>query len=72
MVVQLSKRDGFHAINVHKKCTQRECEQAAPEVFGLDDDGFVTVLLDDIPDALAEKAEAATRACPVAALRTGR
>jgi ferredoxin len=48
------------------------CEQAAPEVFGLDDDGFVTVLLDDIPDALAEKAEAAARACPVAALRTGR
>ncbi|MFF9780587.1 ferredoxin [Streptomyces sp. NPDC013978] len=48
------------------------CEQAAPEVFGLDDDGVVTVLLDGIPDTLAEHAEAATRACPVAALRTVR
>lgn len=46
------------------------CEQAAPEVFGLDDDGVVTVLSDEIPDELAEKAVAATRACPaVAALR---
>ncbi|MFE9645105.1 ferredoxin [Streptomyces sp. NPDC006365] len=48
------------------------CEQAAPEVFGLDDDGVVTVLLDDIPAELTDKAEAAARACPVAALRTGR
>ncbi|MEU9267123.1 ferredoxin [Streptomyces sp. NPDC048251] len=48
------------------------CEQAAPEVFGLDDDGVVTVLLDEIPDELAEKAEAATRACPVAALKAAR
>ncbi|GHE62514.1 ferredoxin [Streptomyces capitiformicae] len=46
------------------------CEQAAPEVFGLDEDGVVTVLLDDIPEALAERAEAATHPCPVAALRT--
>lgn len=48
------------------------CEQAAPEVFGLDDDGAVTVLLAEIPDDMAEKAEAATRACPVAALRIRR
>jgi ferredoxin len=45
------------------------CEQAAPELFALDDDGFVTVRLVDIPAELAAKAEAATRACPVAALR---
>lgn len=48
------------------------CEQAAPEVFGLNDDGVVTVLVAEVPDELAEKAEAATRACPVAALRIGR
>ncbi|MFD2687518.1 ferredoxin [Streptomyces phyllanthi] len=45
------------------------CEQAAPEVFGLDDDGVVTVLLPEIPAELAARTEAATRACPVAALR---
>lgn len=48
------------------------CEQAAPEVFGLDDDGVVAVLLPEVPDGLAAKAEAATRACPVAALRVRR
>lgn len=48
------------------------CEQAAPEVFGLDDDGLVTVRLARIPDELADKAEAATRACPVAALKVTR
>ncbi|WP_411152573.1 ferredoxin [Streptomyces sp. A30] len=48
------------------------CEQAAPEVFGLDDDGVVTILVAEVPDELAEKAEAASRACPVAALRIDR
>ncbi|MFC4504697.1 MULTISPECIES: ferredoxin [Streptomyces] len=48
------------------------CEQAAPDVFGLDDDGLVTVRLPRIPDELTDKAEAATRACPVAALRVVR
>lgn len=48
------------------------CEQAAPEVFGLDDDGYVSVRLPEVPDELAAKAEAATRACPVAALRVRR
>jgi ferredoxin len=45
------------------------CEQQAPEVFRLDDDGEVVVLLADVPAEYADRAEAATRACPVAALK---
>lgn len=45
------------------------CEQQAPEVFRLDDEGLVTLLIEEIPDELAARTAAATRACPVAALR---
>ena len=45
------------------------CEQQAPEVFRLDDEGTVTLLRHDIPAELAGRVEGATRACPVAALR---
>lgn len=48
------------------------CEQQAPEVFRLDDEGTVTVLRADIPPELAARVEGATRACPVAALRLTR
>ncbi|MBX4420592.1 ferredoxin, partial [Mycobacterium tuberculosis] len=41
----------------------------APEVFETDDEGMLTILMDEIPDELADKVEAATRACPVAALK---
>jgi ferredoxin len=44
------------------------CETAAPGVFELGDDGFTTVLLDPVPDALISQAEAGVRLCPVAAL----
>lgn len=45
------------------------CEQQAPEVFRLDDEGTVTLVRADIPEELAGRVEGATRACPVAALR---
>jgi ferredoxin len=45
------------------------CEQAAPELVRLDDEGEPEVLTDAVLAELARKAEAATRACPVAALR---
>ncbi len=44
------------------------CEEAAPAVFELDDDGVAHVLHDPIPDALRRHAEAGVRVCPVAAL----
>jgi ferredoxin len=45
------------------------CEQAAPELVQLDDEGEPEILTDAVPAELAGKAEAATWACPVAALR---
>lgn len=52
------------------------CEQAAPEVFGLDGDceggGAGAVLLPGTPDEQATTAETDVRACPVAALGVSR
>lgn len=45
------------------------CEQVAPEVFQLDDDGIAEVSVDSIPMELRAKASAGARVCPVAALR---
>jgi ferredoxin len=45
------------------------CEDAAPEIFHLDDDGELEILLEEIPEHLQRKAEAAVRVCPVAALK---
>ena len=47
------------------------CEQAAPEVFQLDDDGILEHHFDgrDIPVELQSGASEAVLACPVAALR---
>lgn len=45
------------------------CEELAPELYQLDDDGELVILLDPVPAELARKAEAGARLCPVAALR---
>jgi ferredoxin len=45
------------------------CEDAAPELFRLDDDGELQILAEEIPPELQRKAESAVRLCPVAALR---
>ncbi|MTD54022.1 ferredoxin [Amycolatopsis pithecellobii] len=45
------------------------CEQAAPSLLRLDDDGEVELLTDLLRPSDISSAEAATRACPVAALR---
>jgi ferredoxin len=45
------------------------CAEAAPELIRVDDEGEPEILGDAVPAALASKAEAAARACPVAALR---
>lgn len=45
------------------------CEQRAPEVFRLDDEGELSVLATEVGDDLADAVTAAARACPVAALR---
>jgi ferredoxin len=45
------------------------CEEVAPEVFQVDDDGDLSILRPQIPPELEEKVQAATRVCPVAALK---
>jgi ferredoxin len=45
------------------------CEETAPALIRLDDEGEPEILTDAIPAELAGNAEAAARACPVAALR---
>ena len=44
------------------------CVGIAPEVFALDDDDRLHVLVPDPPDALRDRAARAVRSCPKAAL----
>ncbi|WP_329013973.1 ferredoxin [Streptomyces sp. NBC_00690] len=44
------------------------CEQSAPTLLRLDDEGELEILLEEVPAAQTEAAEAAIRVCPVAAL----
>jgi ferredoxin len=45
------------------------CEEAAPQLMHLDDDGELVLDLRGVPDADLEAARSAVRACPVAALK---
>ena len=45
------------------------CEQIAPTVYRLDDDGELDILANPLPEALLRAAKAGARVCPVAALR---
>ena len=45
------------------------CEETAPEVYRLDDEGELEILFDLIPSAQQKRAESGARLCPVAALR---
>lgn len=47
------------------------CEQSAPTLMRLDDEGELEILVDDVDPAEHDAAEAAVRVCPVAALRLG-
>ena len=45
------------------------CEQLAPEVFHVDDDDNLVVLMESPPDSLRVSVDAARNACPKNALR---
>lgn len=45
------------------------CEQTAPQVYELDDEGYVRLRVDEIDASLEVAAAAGARVCPVAALR---
>lgn len=44
------------------------CTQVAPDVYELDDEGYVRLRQDPVPEALAASAAAGARVCPVTAL----
>ena len=44
------------------------CMGEAPEVFEVDDKGFLNILQDEPPEELREKVEAAVKSCPTGAL----
>ncbi|WP_127125096.1 ferredoxin [Georgenia sp. SYP-B2076] len=47
------------------------CEEAAPRLMHLDDDGELVLDVEDVEEASdVDAAKAAVRVCPVAALRT--
>lgn len=45
------------------------CEERAPELLELDDEGQLSILRADLAAAEVDTARAAVRSCPVAALR---
>ena len=45
------------------------CENAAPEVFALDDEDISRVIMDPVPPELLGKVERAVRLCPRQAVR---
>jgi ferredoxin len=45
------------------------CENEAPDLVHLDDAGDLVVDVEDLADDQVERAEAAARVCPVAALK---
>ncbi len=45
------------------------CMSKVPEVFRVDDDDVMRVLMDEIPEPLRRKVEDAVRLCPRQALR---
>ena len=45
------------------------CMEACPEVFRVEDDDTLTVLMDEIPEELRAKLQDAERLCPRQAIR---
>ncbi|MDQ6934340.1 MAG: ferredoxin [Actinomycetota bacterium] len=57
-------------IEVHREVCEGHglCEQTAPTVYEVDEEGYVRLLQEDLPPELEATAEAGARVCPVAAL----
>jgi ferredoxin len=48
--------------------TSGMCTSIAPEIFQIGDDGKLSILMEDLPDDLVDKADSAVLCCPVEAL----
>lgn len=59
----------MHVVVDRERCEGHGmCEDAAPQVFTLDDDGQAVVLADPVPPELQAATDRAVGLCPVAAL----
>jgi ferredoxin len=56
-------------INKDKCCGYAICTEICPEVYGLDESGFAVANLDEVPDALLDRAREGAEACPEEAIR---
>ena len=45
------------------------CEEVAPKLLHIDEEGYASIDVDEINEADIAKAQAAVRVCPVAALK---
>jgi ferredoxin len=60
---------GLRAVaNKSACCGYGVCAEICPEVFKLDDNGFVTVAVEVVPEGLGPRAREAAAACPQSAL----
>jgi ferredoxin len=54
----------------HDRCMGHgQCELIAPELFKLDENGLVQLVMENPPEAMREKAEDAARRCPEAVIQ---
>lgn len=57
------------AVDREKCLNSGMCAQTAPEVFAMDDDGALVIVLENVPDEHLEAVQDAVACCPVSALR---
>jgi ferredoxin len=56
-------------VDRNKCCGYGACAELCPEVFSLDDDGFVVANMTEIPEDLLDATEEAVYCCPEEALK---
>ena len=63
--------NAIHLVEVDQKkcCGYGMCAELSPEVFALDEDGFVVVTMSEISEALLPATEDACYSCPEGVLK---
>jgi ferredoxin len=56
-------------VDRNKCCGYGTCAELCPEVFSLDENGFVVASMTEIPEALLETADEACYCCPEEAIK---
>ncbi len=60
----------FRVVADYDRCKSHgNCMSVAPEVFEVRDDGYMYILLEEVPDSMRTACESAVDGCPEQALR---